>query len=275
MATKIPVMRVGLMVMLACMVSILPALAGSAVIGSVAGSSNAWIGGETLLPNTTIFSGDSLQVHDGVAVVAVGKSGRLVFGRDTVASFERNAGEVTVLLSQGNVSVFHPGDGAAVRVKVGEISVAPTTGFKSLAEVAMLSGSVIVSAKEGALDVDDHGSTKRVAQGHTIVITPKIAQTKSSGGAGWGGGSTTIEVATLGAAVAAAILAAIAIGRADNATNAANKANSSAEAAATAAAQAATNSANALLVAQCTYDLLATATSTSPIVINGTCPPAP
>ena len=187
MATKIPVMRVGLMVMLACMVSILPALAGSAVIGSVAGSSNAWIGGETLLPNTTIFSGDSLQVHDGVAVVAVGKSGRLVFGRDTVASFERNAGEVTVLLSQGNVSVFHPGDGAAVRVKVGEISVAPTTGFKSLAEVAMLSGSVIVSAKEGALDVDDHGSTRVARRPHHRDYTEDRAnKVVRRRGLGWG-----------------------------------------------------------------------------------------
>jgi len=90
------------------MVATVPALAGSAVVGSVAGSTNATVGGQSLLPNTTIFSGDSLQVRDGVAVVAIGKSGRMVFGRDTVASFSRDASEVTVLLSQGTVSYSTP-----------------------------------------------------------------------------------------------------------------------------------------------------------------------
>src|SRR4029077_17652211 len=108
MSTKTSVMRVSLLVLLACMVSIVPALAGSAVVGSVAGSTNATVGGQSLLPNTTIFCGDSLQVRDGVAVVAIGRRGRVVFGRDTVASFQKDASEVTVLLSQGNVAVFHP-----------------------------------------------------------------------------------------------------------------------------------------------------------------------
>src|SRR2546422_11251667 len=44
-----------------------PLLGGSAVVGSVAGSMNATIGGQALLPNTTIFSGDSIDVRDGVA----------------------------------------------------------------------------------------------------------------------------------------------------------------------------------------------------------------
>jgi len=89
-------------------VAIVPALAGSAVIGSVAGSMNATIGGQSLLPKTTIFSGDSLQVKDGVAVIAVGNSDRVVFGRDTIASFLRDTNEVTVLLTQGNVPCFIP-----------------------------------------------------------------------------------------------------------------------------------------------------------------------
>ncbi|HEV2178664.1 MAG TPA: hypothetical protein VGW33_15865, partial [Terriglobia bacterium] len=46
------------------------AFAGSAVIGSVAGSLNATVGGQALNPNTVIFSGDSLQVKEGAAVVA-------------------------------------------------------------------------------------------------------------------------------------------------------------------------------------------------------------
>jgi hypothetical protein len=45
--------------------------AGSVVIGSVAGSKNATIDGQVVLPNTTIVSSESLQVNDGAAVVAI------------------------------------------------------------------------------------------------------------------------------------------------------------------------------------------------------------
>ena len=224
MTMKTTVLRLTFFALLMGAVATVPALAGSAVIGSVAGSMNASIGGQSLLPNTTIFSGDSLQVRDGVAVIAVGNSSRVIFGRDTVASFLRDSNEVTVLLSQGNVSMLHPNDGTPVRVKAGEISITPAAGFKTLGEVAMLNGSVVVTAKEGALQVEDHGATKNVAKGQTIVISPKTAN-KGGGNAGWGGGgSTTLEVVAIGAAGTGAILAGVAMSRAGNANANANAA---------------------------------------------------
>jgi len=218
---KTTVLRLTLFALLIGAVATVPALAGSAVIGSVAGSMNATVGGQSLLPNTTIFSGDSLQVRDGVAVIAVGNNSRVIFGRDTVASFLRDSNEVTVLLSQGSVSMLHPNEGTPVRVKAGDISVAPAAGFKSLGEVAMLNGSVVVTAKEGALQVDDHGATKNVAKGQTIVLSPKTAQKKGGGACCGGGGNTALEVGAVGAGGIAAILAGIAMSRAGNAnTNA-------------------------------------------------------
>jgi len=266
---KTTVIRLTLFALLVGAVATVPALAGSAVIGSVAGSMNATVGGQSLLPNTTIFSGDSLQVRDGVAVIAVGNNSRVIFGRDTVASFLRESKEVTVLLSQGNVSMLHPNDGTPVRVKAGEVSISPAAGFKTLGEVAMLNGSVVVTAKEGALQVDDHGSTKNVAKGQTIVLTPKTAQSKG-GGAGWGGGSTTLEVVTLGAAGAGAILAGVAMSRAGTAstnaqsaiaaanaaTSAASQANSTAASAVTAANAANSSATYAGFLAACANDLL-------------------
>src|SRR6266568_7927927 len=83
------------------------AFARSAVIGSVAGSVNATLDGQALLPNAVLFSGDSIQVKDGVAVVAIGKSSRMVFGPDTTVSFIKTEKGVTVLLSQGSVSIYH------------------------------------------------------------------------------------------------------------------------------------------------------------------------
>jgi len=268
MAMKMTVLRMSLFALLLGVVATVPALAGSAVVGSVAGSMNATIGGQSLLPNTTIFSGDSLQVRDGVAVIAVGNDSRVIFGRDTTASFLRDTNEVTVLLSQGNVSMLHPNEGTPVRVKAGDISVTPAVGFKTLGEVAMLNGSVIVTAKEGALQVDDHGATKNVAKGQTIVISPKTAQSKG-GGAGWGNtGSMALQIGTLGAAGVGAVLGGVAMSRAGNAntaaneaiaaanaaTSAANTANSTATTAASSAAAAAAASANAQTLAECLVD---------------------
>ncbi|HEV2380174.1 MAG TPA: hypothetical protein VG206_10315, partial [Terriglobia bacterium] len=55
-------------VVLAALLVAAPLYAGSAVVGSVAGSLNATVGGQALVPSTVIFSGDSLQVKDGAAV---------------------------------------------------------------------------------------------------------------------------------------------------------------------------------------------------------------
>jgi len=279
---KTRLLRVTLLALLVGTVAMIPARAGSAVIGSVAGSMNASVGGQSLLPNTTIFSGDSLQVRDGVAVIAVGNNSRVIFGRDTIASFLRDTNEVTVLLSQGNVSMLHPSEGTPVRVKAGEVSISPAAGFKTLGEVAMLGGSVVVTAKEGALQVEDHGTTKNVAKGQTIVISPKTAQSKG-GGAGWGNtGSTALEVAAIGAGGTSAILAGVAMSRAGNAntaanqaiaaanaaTSAANTANSTASAAGTAATAAASSAAQALLLTKCIYDIQTQQGYSSPFVLT-------
>lgn len=286
---KNTVLRLTLFALLVGAAATVPAFAGSAVIGSVAGSMNATVGGQSLLPNTTIFSGDSLQVRDGVAVIAVGNNSRVIFGRDTVASFLRDTNEITVLLTQGNVSVIHPNDGTPVRVKANGVSVTPAPGFKTLGEVAMLNGSVVVTAKDGTLQVDNHGMTKNVAKGQTIVLSPKTADKKGAGNAGWGsgGGNTALEVAAVGAGGAAAVLAGVSMSRAGDAKNnaaaaiaaanaanstaAAANANAAAAAAAAASAAAAANSAN--ILAECIYDLDSTGTTSSPIALPaGTCP---
>ena len=132
----------------------------------------------------------------------------------------------------------------AVRVKAGDVSITPAPGFKTLGEVAMLNGSIVVTAKDGALKVEDHGATKNVAKGQTIVLTPMTADNK--GGAGWGGsGDTGWHVAIIGAAGAGAILGGIAMSRAGDANTNAQAAIAAANAAKQAAAAAAAASAAA------------------------------
>jgi len=240
------ILRLSLCILFLGLVAAVPVLAGSAVVGSVAGSMNATVGGQTLLPNTTLFSGDSLQVKDGVAVVALGSTSRIVFGRDSAASFLRDSNEVTVLLAQGNVSVFHDVDGTPVRMKVGDVSVVPISGFKTLGEVAMLNGAVVVTAKEGMLRVEGNGPVINVAKGKSITLYP-TASAPPQGGASAGrccGGSNIWDIAATAAGGVAAILAGVALSRAGDAkTNAADAASAAANAASAAAAAAAAASA--------------------------------
>lgn len=221
------------------------AFAGSAAIGSVAGSINSTVSGQPLLPNSTIFSGDTLKVKDGATVVAMSSGSRLVFGRETEASFLRDGSDVTVLLGQGNISVFDPDSTAGLRVKVNELTVVPGRGFKTLGQVATLGDAVVVTVKEGALKVEGNGTPVDVTKGQTITIRPKSGRAPQGGGAQKlsGGGNTALEAGALGAGVAAAILAGIALKRAGDARDEATTAAANA-AAATSAAQAATTAAN-------------------------------
>jgi len=258
--------RAALMVLAVALVAGVPMFAGSAVVGSVAGSMNATIGGQALLPNTTIFSGDSLQVKDGAAVVAVGRGSRLVFGRETVASFLREAGEVTVLLGQGNVSLYQGQAGVNVRVKVGTVTVAPTGEFKTLGEIAMVNGAVVVTAKEGKLRVEGNGPAVEVVKGKTMMVSAKQARSPQGGAAGAGAGAgsgsagmtatTALQIGSVAAGGTSTVMSGVAISRAGDARDAASAANSTAAdaasasndaAAAAAAAEAAANSAGCAL----------------------------
>jgi hypothetical protein len=249
-------MRTALMILAATLIAVAPMMAGSAIIGSVAGSMNATMGGQALVPNTTVFSGDSLQVREGAAVVAVGRGNRLVFGRATEASFLREGAEVTVLLGSGNVSLYQGQAGVSLRVKVGTVTVAPTGGFKTLGEVAMVNGAVVVTAKEGKLRVDsaDQRTAVEVVKGKTITL--KTGEARSpQGGAGSGAaalsGASALQVGAAAGSGVSAVLSGVAISRAGDARDAAASADATAANAvdaaedAAAAADAAGEAANA------------------------------
>jgi hypothetical protein len=240
MSGKNRVMEVGMLVLLAAVVAV-PMYAGSAVIGSVAGSKDATVGGQALVPSTTLFSGDSLQVKEGVAVIAMGQGSRMVFGHETQASFLREGDGVTVLLGAGNVSLYHPEAGVGMKVKAGAVEISPEKGYKTLGEVAMLNGSVVVTAKEGKLKVEGNGPAMEVAKGKTVTLKTKAGASPApqAGAAGAPVSSLTIgQVATIAGAGAAGVGAGFSVAarsKASDALAAAQQATTSAEAAAAAA----------------------------------------
>ena len=234
--------RTLMLVLLLAAVCALPMFAGSAVIGSVAGSINATISGQAILPNTTVLSGDSVQVRDGMAVVSLGKGSRMIFGRETLASFLRGSEEVTVLMSRGNVAVYHPADGSAVLIKAGNAAISPAQGFATQGEIAMVGDTVVVSAREGTLKVLSNGRTTEVTKGRTISVNARASRSsdpQAGIGAGLSGGvSTGLQVGSLAASGTAAVVGGIAISRAGDAKTLATSASSNAAAAAAAAASA-------------------------------------
>jgi len=228
-------------------ISCASAFAGSTVIGSVAGAMNATVSGQPLIPNSVVFSGDNLNVADGATVIALGDGSRLMFGRDTKASFLRDGDQVTVQLEQGSVSVYHTGANSGLRVKVNDVSIEPVAGFTTMGQVAAVNGGIAVSSQQGLLRVQGQNSSVTVAQGKTITIRAKNAGAPQAAGGSQkfagGGGSQLLEAGALGAGVVAAILAGIGLSRANDAKTQATAANSEATAALT-AAQAATSAAN-------------------------------
>jgi hypothetical protein len=241
--------RMGMLMLVAAVVTI-PVYAGSAVVGSVAGSKDATVGGQTLLPSTTLFSGDSVQVKDGVAVVAMGQGSRMVFGRQTQASFLREGSDVTVMLGGGNVLMYHPEKGVGMKVKAGGVTVAPEAGNASRGEVAMLNGFVVVTSKEGTLKVEGNGPAQEVAKGKTITVKAKAAASPAPAPQASAGAPvssmTAGEVATIAGAGAAGVGAGFSIAarsKASDALTAAQQAVTEAQAA-TAAAVAACKAAS-------------------------------
>jgi len=243
-------------------IGLVPMMAGSAAIGSVAGSRNATLSGQAVVPNTTVFSGDSLQVQDGVAVVAMDQGSRVVFGQQTEASFLRAGNDVTVLLGHGNVSMYHPGQSLGLRVKAGDVTVKAASGYKTLGEVAMLNGAVQVTAKEGMLQVEGQGRTQEVGQGKTVTVPVNTARAPMPDPPSSNAHittSTALGWLAVGAGGTAAVLAGIGMSRSNDAKAAANAATTSANNATTAANNATTaanNAGNASNAVGCALNLM-------------------
>ena len=145
-------------------------------LGSLLGSKNATLDGQAPLPHTTLLEGDNLRVDEGLAMVSLDQGNRMVLGRQTQASFLREADAVTVSLTQGNLSLYHPPAGRMFQIKAGDVTVSPAKGYQTLGEVAMVDGLLAVTAKDGTLQVEKAGAIQEVGKGKTITIATDTAR---------------------------------------------------------------------------------------------------
>ena len=170
-----------LMITVSVCLSLTMAMAGAMPVGALMGGKNVTLDGQAPLPHTTLLSGASLQVSNGLAMVALDQGNRMVLGSETEASFMRDADTVTVSLKRGNLSLYHPPASRSFRVKVGEVTVSPAKGYQTLGQVAMLDGMLAVTATDGTLQVENGGAIQEIAQGKTIMLTASAAMAPNSG----------------------------------------------------------------------------------------------
>jgi hypothetical protein len=160
----------GLSLVATIVLAVATGMGGPTPVGSLVGSTNATLNGHTPLPHTAVLSGDSLQVSNGLAVVALDQGNRMVMGRDTKAAFSREGNTVMVALARGTISLYHPKATRSFRVKVGEAVVSPFQAPQTLGEIAMTNGLLLVTVKEGTLLVEKAGNYQKVIKGKTITI---------------------------------------------------------------------------------------------------------
>ena len=185
---------------------------GAAAIGLVARSVGATNAGQQVRSNTALFDGDSFRVRDdGIAVVQLKNGSRVVLGRQTVASFTQEPNSVTVRLEEGNVSLFHPLRGQALKVKAGDVLVEPASGYPTLGEVALLDGVLSVRAQDGRLRLKGRGLALEATKGKPIILT-KTARSPGAGpGAAAAGRSLgkTVGLAAAGTGASVGVAAAL------------------------------------------------------------------
>ena len=210
----------------------------------------ATLDGQPVTAQTTVFSGDTLAVGEGVAILVVGSGSQVRLGSDTVANFIKEGDVITVQLEKGVVSISSSKD-ALIKVTATGVEITPAGGFKTIGHIAMLGatpGSLSVTAREGSLKITQPGSSPvTVTSGSTIIVRTQAAAGAPAPQGGAGGSGGALAGVAAGASVGALITGAVAASKAgdDDATAAANSA-ASAATTATSAANAANTTAAAV-----------------------------
>ena len=219
------------------------------LVGQVTLTQATTLDGRPVEAQTTVFSGDTLAVGEGVAVLVFGSGSQIRLGSDTVASFVKEGDAITVQLGKGIVSISSAKDGL-IKVTATGVEITPVGGFKTIGHIAMLGatpGSLSVTAREGSLKISQPGSNPvTVTSGSTITIRTQAAAGAPAPQGGSGGAGSALAAAAVALSGGALITSAVAASKAgdDDATSAANAATSAANAASS-AANAATSAANA------------------------------
>ncbi len=158
---------------------------GPDAVGSLVGSRNATLDGHAPLPHTVLLSGDQVAVNNGLAMVTLDRGNRMILGSDSEAVFLREARTLTVQMARGNLSLYHPADGSRLRINAGDVIVAPAGEPRTLGEISLANGLLVVTARDGSLKVEKDGATREVEKGHTLTVATTAGPAPKATGTGF------------------------------------------------------------------------------------------
>jgi hypothetical protein len=155
-----------------------------AVVGKVVRSSNATVGGNRLLPNGTILSGDAVTVgEDGLVLLSYSATGRAVLAGSTSVRFSSAKGNVVAQLISGTLAVEKQNQDAFV-VKTSTYSIEPQGDGRAEFVVALLPDKrATVETQHGKVVITEarSGESYTLAEGLVAQIPAPPPQSPAQG----------------------------------------------------------------------------------------------
>jgi hypothetical protein len=101
----------------------------------------------------------------------------MTFGKNTVASFQRESNGVTTVLDHGIVDLFHPAnDVSLLRIQIADIDVVPGRGFETTGEISMVGDTLVVMTTKGSLRAENGRVSREIRQGKMITLHSRPAR---------------------------------------------------------------------------------------------------
>ncbi len=185
---------------LALMVMSLMAVPGwaapGASVGTVQGSHDAIVRGTTLVPGTTVYSGDRINVGaHGSAWISLPRGGQVILSSNSQASLERaGTAEPVRLVMEKGYGKFRPGANGPLEAILGDATIR-TADATGVGYINVVNGnSALIGAEKGNVVVTTPTGSTTVPEGMALTVRMDGTQTQSSGNASGSGMTTSTKI---------------------------------------------------------------------------------
>ncbi len=140
-----------------------PAWSAPNIVGTVASSQSATVQGTALIPGTTVFSGDTIEVGPrGTARIALPGGAQVEVAENSRVRVSRASERTQFEVTRGG-AIFRTSEQAPVEVRLAEVTVRAASGSSAIGLVAMLNpNSAAVQSEKGELVVTTDYDSKTV-----------------------------------------------------------------------------------------------------------------
>jgi hypothetical protein len=166
----------------------LPGYGNPAAVGIVQGSNDATLRGTNLIPGTTVYSGDVVQVgENGNAQIALGGNSQLVLAQNSMAELRHSSAKEPIQIDvQNGFARFRSSAASPVIALLGDATIRSANGDGIGAIKITGANSALISAEQGSLVVTpaNTSTATTIPQGMVLTVTMQPDSPQQSGTAG-------------------------------------------------------------------------------------------